>query len=37
MRVGTIIHTTRAPGLLSPLDGLLFAAPLFWMALIIPA
>ena len=35
MRVGTIVHTTRAPGHLSPIDGLFVAAPLFWMALII--
>jgi MoaD family protein len=35
MRAGTIVHTVRAPGHLSPIDGVLVAAPLFWMALII--
>ena len=35
MRAGTIVHTVRAPGHLSPIDGVFVAAPLFWMALII--
>ncbi len=35
MRGGAIVHTTRAPGHLSPIDGVLLAAPLFWMALLV--
>jgi sulfur-carrier protein len=35
MRTGSIVHTDRAPGHLSPIDGLFVAAPLFWIALII--
>lgn len=35
MRTGSIVHTSRAPGHLSPIDGLFVAAPLFWIALII--
>jgi molybdopterin synthase sulfur carrier subunit len=34
IRTGTIMHTVRLPGQLSPLDGLWLAAPLFWLALI---
>ena len=34
IRTGTIVHTIRLPGQLSPLDGLWLAAPLFWLALI---
>ncbi len=34
IRTGTIVHTVRLPGQLSPLDGLWLAAPLFWLALI---
>ncbi len=36
VRTGTIIHTRRAPGHLSPIDGVLLAAPLFWLVLIMP-
>lgn len=35
MRTGSIVHTNRAPGHLSPIDGLFVASPLFWIALII--
>lgn len=35
IRTGSIVHTNRAPGHLSPIDGLYVAAPLFWIALII--
>ncbi len=35
MRTGTIVHSARAPGLLSPIDGVFIAAPLFWVALLI--
>ena len=34
IRTGTIMHTVRLPGQLSPLDGLWLAAPLFWLSLI---
>lgn len=33
IRTGRIFHTETAPGLLTPLDGVLLAAPLFWLAL----
>jgi molybdopterin converting factor small subunit len=33
IRTGQIFHTESAPGLLTPLDGVLLAAPLFWLAL----
>jgi MoaD family protein len=33
LRTGSVLHTERAPGLLTPLDGLLLAAPLFWFTL----
>lgn len=33
LRTGSVLHTQRAPGLLTPLDGLLLAAPLFWFTL----
>jgi molybdopterin converting factor small subunit len=33
LRTGSVIHTERAPGLLTPLDGFLLAAPLFWFTL----
>ncbi len=35
VRAGTIMHTTRPRGQLSPLDGLWLAAPLFWLALVL--
>jgi hypothetical protein len=34
VRTGSIVHTVRLPGQLSPLDGLWLAAPLFWLALV---
>lgn len=34
VRIGSIAHTVRLPGQLSPLDGLWLAAPLFWLALV---
>ncbi len=34
VRTGTIVHTVRLPGQLSPIDGLWLAAPLFWLALV---
>lgn len=34
IRTGSILHTVRLPGQLSPLDGLWLAAPLFWLALV---
>jgi len=33
VRTGSIVHTVRLPGQLTPLDGLWLAAPLFWLAL----
>ena len=33
LRTGAIIHTQRAPGLLTPIDGIWVAAPLFWLTL----
>ena len=33
LRTGSVLHTERAPGMLTPLDGLLLAAPLFWFTL----
>jgi MoaD family protein len=35
MRSGAIVHTKRAPGLLSPIDGVLLAAPLFWIVFVL--
>jgi len=34
VRTGSIMHTVRLPGQLSPLDGFWLAAPLFWLALV---
>ena len=33
LRNGTIVYTLRPPGVLSPIDGVLLAAPLFWLTL----
>jgi len=33
VRTGTVVHTIRAPGRLTIVDGLVVAAPLFWLAL----
>jgi molybdopterin converting factor small subunit len=33
VRTGTVLHTVRAPGLLTMFDGAVVAAPLFWLAL----
>ena len=33
LRSGAIVHTRRAPGLLTPIDGMWVAAPLFWLTL----
>jgi molybdopterin converting factor small subunit len=33
LRTGTILHTQRAPGLLTSIDGIWVAAPLFWLTL----
>jgi len=35
VRSGSIMYTVHSPGLLSPLDGLWIAAPLFWLALVL--
>ena len=35
IRSGSIVHTVRLPGQLTPLDGLWLAAPLFWLALVL--
>lgn len=35
LRSGSVIHTERAPGLLTMFDGALIAAPLFWLGLAI--
>jgi MoaD family protein len=37
VRAGTVVHTVRAPGHLSPIDGVFLAAPLFWMAFVLIA
>jgi len=37
LRAGTVVHTVRAPGHLSPIDGVFMAAPLFWMAFVLIA
>jgi molybdopterin converting factor small subunit len=33
IRTGDVLHTIRAPGLLTMFDGAILAAPLFWLAL----
>ena len=33
LRTGSVIHTMRAPGMLTIFDGALVAAPLFWLTL----
>jgi molybdopterin converting factor small subunit len=35
VRSGSIVHTVRLPGQLTPLDGLWLAAPLYWLALVL--
>ncbi len=35
IRSGSIVHTVRVPGQLTPLDGLWLAAPLYWLALVV--
>jgi molybdopterin synthase sulfur carrier subunit len=35
IRSGSIVHTVRLPGQLTPLDGLWLAAPLYWLALVL--
>jgi molybdopterin synthase sulfur carrier subunit len=35
IRSGSIVHTVRLPGQLTPLDGLLLAAPLYWLTLVL--
>ncbi|GMQ86211.1 MAG: hypothetical protein BMS9Abin07_1784 [Acidimicrobiia bacterium] len=35
IRTGTVVHTERAPGLLSPIDGVFLSAPLFWMSVLL--
>ncbi len=35
IRSGSIVHTIRLPGQLTPLDGLWLAAPLYWLALVV--
>lgn len=35
IRAGTVVHTQRAPGHLSPIDGVFLAAPLFWMSVLL--
>ncbi|MEA2024538.1 MAG: MoaD/ThiS family protein [Actinomycetota bacterium] len=35
IRSGSIMHTVRLPGQLTPLDGLWLAAPLYWLALVL--
>jgi len=35
IRTGSIVHTVRLPGQLTPLDGLWLAAPLYWLALVL--
>jgi molybdopterin synthase sulfur carrier subunit len=35
IRSGSIVHTVRLPGQLTPLDGLWLAAPLYWLALVV--
>lgn len=35
LRSGTVMHTVRAPGVLTMFDGAVVAAPLFWLALAI--
>jgi len=37
IRAGVVVHTVRAPGHLSPIDGVFMAAPLFWMAFVLIA
>ncbi len=33
LRLGAVVHTVRPPGRLSVVDGIMVAAPLFWLAL----
>lgn len=33
VRIGVVVHTARPPGRLAAVDGLVVAAPLFWLAL----
>lgn len=35
IRSGSIVHTVRLPGQLTPLDGLWLAVPLYWLALVL--
>ena len=34
-RTGSIVHTVRLPGQLTPLDGLWLAVPLYWLVLVL--
>jgi len=35
IRAGAVVHTERAPGRLSPIDGVFLSAPLFWMSVLL--
>ncbi len=35
IRTGSIVHTVRLPGQLTPLDGLWLAVPLYWLVLVL--